>query len=242
MYETKISLPELGLVGGTRAVLGLGLGLLLAGRMSDDQRRAVGWSLFLVGALSTVPLAFDVLGKADRRLGLKPAVGGRSPSRGAGNKKPTGGQTLPWVYEKRWSDHRLLSTKRSAVCLGDRLGSEPAGKADGAVPRVPLTLDLIGRVTALARPVREENVGPCVTHAVCCFGYVWRRPRFGTIRRETATVTNAPTVALSIFGRTPPRGAQKGAKLACSGRKHGRAIRAGKAGRLFRVRVLPGRR
>jgi hypothetical protein len=63
VYETKISLPELGLVGGTRAVLGLGLGLLLAGRMSDEKRRAVGWSLFLVGALSTVPLAFDILGK-----------------------------------------------------------------------------------------------------------------------------------------------------------------------------------
>ncbi len=63
MYETRISLPELGLVGGTRAVLGLGLGLLLAGRMTEDQRRAVGWSLFLVGALSTIPLAVDVLGK-----------------------------------------------------------------------------------------------------------------------------------------------------------------------------------
>jgi hypothetical protein len=65
MYETKITLPELGLVGGTRAVLGLGLGLLLAGRMSDEQRRAVGWSLFLVGAISTIPLAIDVLGKRE---------------------------------------------------------------------------------------------------------------------------------------------------------------------------------
>lgn len=63
MYEARISLPELGLVGGTRAVLGLGLGLLLAGRMTEDQRRAVGWSLFLVGALSTIPLAVEVLGK-----------------------------------------------------------------------------------------------------------------------------------------------------------------------------------
>ena len=65
MYETKITLPELGLVGGTRAVLGLGLGLLLAGRLSDEQRRAAGWSLFLVGALSTIPLAIDVLGKRE---------------------------------------------------------------------------------------------------------------------------------------------------------------------------------
>ena len=65
MYQTKISLPELGLVGGTRAVLGMGIGLLLAGRMSDEQRRAVGWSLFLVGALSTIPLAIEVLGKRE---------------------------------------------------------------------------------------------------------------------------------------------------------------------------------
>jgi hypothetical protein len=65
MYETKITLPELGLVGGTRAVLGLGRGLLLAGRLSDDQRRAVGWSLFLVGALSTIPLAIEVLGRRE---------------------------------------------------------------------------------------------------------------------------------------------------------------------------------
>lgn len=65
MYQTKITLPELGLVGGTRAVLGLGLGLLLAGKMSDEQRRAIGWSLFLVGALSTIPLAIDVLGKRE---------------------------------------------------------------------------------------------------------------------------------------------------------------------------------
>jgi hypothetical protein len=65
MYETRITLPELGLIGGTRAVLGLGLGLLLAGRLSDDQRRAVGWSLFIVGALTTIPLAIEVLSKRE---------------------------------------------------------------------------------------------------------------------------------------------------------------------------------
>jgi hypothetical protein len=62
MRETHITLPELVLVAGTRAALGAGLGLLLAGRLSDDQRRAVGWTLFLVGALSTVPLAWEVFG------------------------------------------------------------------------------------------------------------------------------------------------------------------------------------
>lgn len=62
MRETRITLPELMLVAGTRVALGAGLGLLLADRLSADQRRAVGWALFLVGALSTVPLAMEVFG------------------------------------------------------------------------------------------------------------------------------------------------------------------------------------
>jgi hypothetical protein len=36
---------------------------LLASRLSNDQCRAVGWSHVLVGALSTIPLAIEVLGK-----------------------------------------------------------------------------------------------------------------------------------------------------------------------------------
>jgi hypothetical protein len=62
MRETRLSLPELGLVAGTRAVLGVGLGLLLADRLSADQRKAAGWALFLVGAATTIPLALEVLG------------------------------------------------------------------------------------------------------------------------------------------------------------------------------------
>jgi hypothetical protein len=71
MRETRISLPELALVAGTRALLGAGLGLLLADRLPDDRRRAIGWTLLLVGAVTTVPLAFDVLGnsRSDDREG-----------------------------------------------------------------------------------------------------------------------------------------------------------------------------
>jgi len=61
MRETRVTLPELGLIAGTRGALGAGIGLLLADHLSDEQRRAVGWTLFLVGAISTVPLAFEVL-------------------------------------------------------------------------------------------------------------------------------------------------------------------------------------
>ena len=62
MRETRISLPELAMVAGTRAALGAGLAFLLADRLPADQRRAVGWTLLLFGALSSIPLAFEVLG------------------------------------------------------------------------------------------------------------------------------------------------------------------------------------
>lgn len=63
MKETTVTLPELALIAGTRAAGGAGLGLLLANRLSESQRRAVGWTLLLVGVLSTVPLALEVFGK-----------------------------------------------------------------------------------------------------------------------------------------------------------------------------------
>ncbi|HEY2154694.1 MAG TPA: hypothetical protein VGH33_03625 [Isosphaeraceae bacterium] len=61
MRETRISLPELGLIAGTRGMLGAGLGLLLADRLPEGQRKGVGWTLVIVGILTTIPLALDVL-------------------------------------------------------------------------------------------------------------------------------------------------------------------------------------
>jgi hypothetical protein len=62
MREARITFPELGLVAGTRAAAGIGIGLLLADHLSPEQRKAVGWTLLLVGALTTIPLAMEVLG------------------------------------------------------------------------------------------------------------------------------------------------------------------------------------
>ena len=62
-HDSEITLPELALVAGTRAMLGAGLGLLLADKLSKRQRRGPGWALFAVGAFSTIPLAARVLGK-----------------------------------------------------------------------------------------------------------------------------------------------------------------------------------
>ena len=66
MKEHPLTIPEIILIGGTRAALGAGLALLLSDRMSRQQRRAVGLTLFLVGALSTIPLAANVLSKQTR--------------------------------------------------------------------------------------------------------------------------------------------------------------------------------
>ena len=61
MKKVELPIPELGLIAATRAMLGAGAGLLLAGRLSDRNRSVVGRILFAVGALSTIPLAIDLV-------------------------------------------------------------------------------------------------------------------------------------------------------------------------------------
>jgi hypothetical protein len=61
MNRIPLSIPEVGLIAGTRAALGAGVALLLADRLNIDQRRAVGWTLLAVGALTTVPIAVQFL-------------------------------------------------------------------------------------------------------------------------------------------------------------------------------------
>ena len=61
MISRTISLPELGMIAGTRAALGAGIALLLGERLDRKPRRAVGWTLLAVGALTTVPLLARVL-------------------------------------------------------------------------------------------------------------------------------------------------------------------------------------
>ena len=63
MRKAELTLPEIALIAGTRGMLGAGAGLLLADRLNDDQRKAIGWTLLIIGAISTIPLAIEVLGK-----------------------------------------------------------------------------------------------------------------------------------------------------------------------------------
>jgi hypothetical protein len=63
MKKARLTLPELSLIAGTRVALGAGIALLFADRLSEQQRKAAGWALFLAGVISTVPLGKLVLDK-----------------------------------------------------------------------------------------------------------------------------------------------------------------------------------
>jgi hypothetical protein len=62
MIQRTLSLPEIGLIAVTRVALGLGIGLLVAGRLRRNQRRSAGLALTLVGALTTIPFVMRVIG------------------------------------------------------------------------------------------------------------------------------------------------------------------------------------
>ncbi len=63
LRQVTLSVPELGLLVGTRAALGAGLALLLGERLLNaEQRRAVGWTLVAVGVVTTIPLLAEVFG------------------------------------------------------------------------------------------------------------------------------------------------------------------------------------
>ncbi|MEI6323021.1 MAG: hypothetical protein WCP60_07970 [bacterium] len=60
MKKLKIYLPELALIAGTRAILGAGIAILLTDDMEKEQRRLLGWTLAIIGAATTVPLALEL--------------------------------------------------------------------------------------------------------------------------------------------------------------------------------------
>ena len=63
MKKAELTLPEIGLIAGTRVMAGAGIALLLADKLDKDKRKMLGWTLFLIGAISTIPLAIDVFSK-----------------------------------------------------------------------------------------------------------------------------------------------------------------------------------
>jgi hypothetical protein len=67
--ETKsLTVPELAIIAATRGAIGFGAGLLLADKLKRERRKVLGWSLFLSGLASTVPIAIHVFGKKQTGL------------------------------------------------------------------------------------------------------------------------------------------------------------------------------
>jgi hypothetical protein len=60
MKTVVLDMPTFGFVVATRAALGAGLGLLLAGRMPESRRRTIGLTLVSIGAVTTIPAAMAV--------------------------------------------------------------------------------------------------------------------------------------------------------------------------------------
>ncbi len=63
MRQRVLGIPEIILIGGTRAALGAGVGLLVADKLSRDTRRGAGFALLGVGVLTTIPLVMDLISK-----------------------------------------------------------------------------------------------------------------------------------------------------------------------------------
>ena len=66
VFTTEVHLPELALLAGTRGALGAGVGLLLSDKLSEEQRKNIGWTLVAVGVLTTIPLAAMLFGRRRR--------------------------------------------------------------------------------------------------------------------------------------------------------------------------------
>jgi hypothetical protein len=60
MKTIALDAPTFGFVVGTRVMLAVGIGLLLAHKLTDAQRRALGAALVGVGAVSTIPALMAV--------------------------------------------------------------------------------------------------------------------------------------------------------------------------------------
>jgi hypothetical protein len=63
MIAKTFSLPEIGLIAGTRVALGIGIGLLVSDKLRGDQRKGAGWALVGMGVLTSVPIILNVFGK-----------------------------------------------------------------------------------------------------------------------------------------------------------------------------------
>jgi len=63
MREVPLTIPEVGMINITRFIIGTGAGLLLAGKLDNKARKAVGFALVTVGSLFSIPVGIAFMGK-----------------------------------------------------------------------------------------------------------------------------------------------------------------------------------
>jgi hypothetical protein len=69
----RLDLLELGMIVATRAILGVGIALLLADRFTRDERRTIGETLTVVGFVATIPAISAVCGNVEKKRTLTPS-------------------------------------------------------------------------------------------------------------------------------------------------------------------------
>lgn len=72
LRRRALSIPELAIIAGTRAALGAGIGLLTADMLHPERRKGIGWTLLAVGAISTIPIAIQLIADQGRRWNRHP--------------------------------------------------------------------------------------------------------------------------------------------------------------------------
>jgi F0F1-type ATP synthase assembly protein I len=70
MENREVSTLQLALIAGTRVVLGIGIGLLIAGALEKENRKLLGRVLLGAGIASTFPIARSVFHEARGRTEL----------------------------------------------------------------------------------------------------------------------------------------------------------------------------
>ena len=74
MLKHELTLPQIAAIGGTRGALGAGIALLIAHRLSARQRRDLGWTLAVIGVLTTLPLALMIFRSRRERVRDVPRI------------------------------------------------------------------------------------------------------------------------------------------------------------------------
>lgn len=76
MKNVVLNLPTFAFVVGTRAALGVGIGLLASERLQAQRRRVIGAALVAIGAATTVPAVISVIRslRRSKRRGLRSSV------------------------------------------------------------------------------------------------------------------------------------------------------------------------